>query len=185
MSLPLEDLSKNYWKYHYDSVLWGFHLLIDTASDSVQVNEIFFLSIISHFLFITIIITKCSFFFCPMDHLECLGIESFGQLVLNLHNLATLHPMSLLWLSFFVTSCTWVYLGTKIMVWPTIVISIEALMEVTLCIFYEACEIIYALIFYSYSWELSIVAYVSSPLYALLQGQCFTLLVSCVSLVTM
>jgi hypothetical protein len=43
------------------------------------------------------------------------------------------------------------YLGTGIMVWPTIVITIEALMEVTLCMFYEACEIIYASIFDSYS----------------------------------
>jgi hypothetical protein len=42
------------------------------------------------------------------------------------------------------------YLGIGIMVWPTIVITIEALMEVTLRIFYEACEIIYASIFDSY-----------------------------------
>jgi hypothetical protein len=38
MSLPLEDLSKNYWKYHFNSVLSGFHLLIDIASDLVRVN---------------------------------------------------------------------------------------------------------------------------------------------------
>jgi hypothetical protein len=38
MSLPLEDLFKNYWKYHFDNVLSGFHLLIYIASDSVQVN---------------------------------------------------------------------------------------------------------------------------------------------------
>ncbi len=56
------------------------------------------------------------------------------------------------------------YLGIGIMVWPTIVITIEALMEVTLCIFYEQCEITYASIFDSYPWELLIVAYVPSPL---------------------
>jgi len=38
MLLPLEDLFKNYWEYHFDNVLLGFHLLIDIANDLVQVN---------------------------------------------------------------------------------------------------------------------------------------------------
>jgi hypothetical protein len=29
MSLPLEDLSRNSWKYHFDSVLFGLHFLIN------------------------------------------------------------------------------------------------------------------------------------------------------------
>jgi len=41
MSLPLEDLSKNYWKFHFDSVLSGFHLLIDIASSNTLINFFF------------------------------------------------------------------------------------------------------------------------------------------------
>jgi hypothetical protein len=41
MSLALEDLSKNYWKYHFDSVLLGSHLLIDIASNLVRINFIY------------------------------------------------------------------------------------------------------------------------------------------------
>ncbi len=42
MSLPFDDMSRNSWKYHFDSVLSRFHLLINIASNLVQVNKIFF-----------------------------------------------------------------------------------------------------------------------------------------------
>jgi hypothetical protein len=67
---------KNYWKYHFDNVLLGFHLLIDIACDSIRVNQIFFLFVISHSFFITIIIDKCLFLFAPRIILSVLGIES-------------------------------------------------------------------------------------------------------------
>jgi hypothetical protein len=71
MSLPLEDLSRNSWKYHFDSVLLGFRLLIDIVSNLVQVRK----NVISHFLFIKIIIAKCSFLFSPWIILNALGIS--------------------------------------------------------------------------------------------------------------
>jgi hypothetical protein len=68
-SLPFEDLFRNSWQYHFDNVLSRFHLLINIASDSIQ--------IIKYSLFITIIKAKCSFLFALRIILSALGIESF------------------------------------------------------------------------------------------------------------
>jgi hypothetical protein len=48
MSFPFEDLSRNSWKYHFDSVLLGFHLLINIVSNLVRVNKYIFLFVVSH-----------------------------------------------------------------------------------------------------------------------------------------
>jgi len=61
MSFPFKILFKKYWKYHFDGVLSRFHLLIDIASDLVQVNFLKHLFKNFSFFFYDNMIAKCSF----------------------------------------------------------------------------------------------------------------------------
>jgi hypothetical protein len=74
-SLPLKDLFRNSWKYHFDSVLSRFHLLIDVISNLVQINNFFWSFII--LFFITITIVKPFFLFAMRIMLSALGVERF------------------------------------------------------------------------------------------------------------
>lgn len=64
-SFPCEVLSKNYWKYHFNSVLSKFYFFINIATNSIWINLLKILFVISHSFFTTIIIVKLSFLLAP------------------------------------------------------------------------------------------------------------------------
>ncbi len=63
-SLPCEVFYKNYWKYHFDSVLLRFHLFYRYCNQlSLNKLKIYICNFI--LFFTTIIIAKCSFLLAP------------------------------------------------------------------------------------------------------------------------